>query len=54
MADALLILAPLFLGFMIHLNNPRVLGWINELVEWLVYLILSYEVCKQICSWNTF
>jgi uncharacterized membrane protein YbjE (DUF340 family) len=41
MADALLILAPLFLGFAFYLGHPRLLGLINHSVELLVYLILG-------------
>lgn len=41
MASALIILAPLFLGFAFLLRNPRLLSWINAALEWLVYLILA-------------
>ncbi|MAA64546.1 MAG: hypothetical protein CL581_07200 [Alteromonadaceae bacterium] len=41
LAGALLILVPLFIGFAFHLTNRRLLGWINQCVEGLVYLILG-------------
>ncbi|BES73628.1 lysine exporter LysO family protein [Marinobacter nanhaiticus D15-8W] len=41
LASALLILVPLFVGFAIHLQNRRMLTWINHGVEGMVYLILG-------------
>lgn len=41
LTDALLILAPLFLGFALRLENRRLMTFIHYLVEGLVYFILA-------------
>ncbi len=35
------VLLPLFIGFLIHIRKPILLSWVNQTVNWIIYIILG-------------